>query len=346
MNAVATAPAPAGAGAPRVRRLRVTWVALVSLALLVAGLFWSLSLGSQRIGLAVILTALLGGGPQELIVRTIRLPRALLSATVGGNMAIAGVVMQGVTGNPLAAPEILGVSAGAAIAVIAWITLFPSLVGPSVVLVAMLGAAAAGLTVLVLAGMGRGRTGNVRLALAGVTVTTLLLSTTQGLVIFHENSTEAVFFWLVGGVNFAQWSDITTVLPWAVVGMLGAFAMAGSLNLLAVGEDVARGLGQRVELVRAAGAVLVIVLAGASVAVAGPIVFIGLVVPHIVRRLVGNNHAVVLPLSALVGAVLLMYADIGSRYVNPPYEVPAGVVTALIGAPFFVYLARKQKVTS
>jgi iron complex transport system permease protein len=222
----------------------------------------------------------------------------------------------------------------------------PSLAGAPTILLAFGGAAAAGASVMVLAGSGRGRTSPVRLALAGVTASSLLISLTQVLIIFNENSTDSVLFWLVGGVNYAGWNDLRNLLPWLVLGLVGAFAMARPLNLLSLGDDMARGLGQNVERTRLLGSLLVVVLCGAAVSVAGPVAFIGLIVPHIVRRLVGSSYVVLLPLCALGGAALVLYADLVSRYVKPPFEVPAGVVTALIGAPIFIYLARRQKVTS
>jgi iron complex transport system permease protein len=330
----------------RFRHWRTPLVSAVIVVLLGLGLLWSIALGNVAISIGTILAALLhpgSSGVQELVVRTIRLPRALLSAVVGANMGVSGVLMQTITGNPLAAPEILGVSAGAAVVVVGALTFVPGLVGAPVVPLAFAGGAAAGLLVLTLAGRGQGRVGTVRLALAGFTIASLLLSVTQGLIIFNDNDTKNVFFWLVGGVNFAQWSDVTTALPWAAAGLVGALALARSLDMLALGEDIARGLGLRVQRTRLFGGIVIIGLVAGSVAVAGPITFVGLVVPHIIRRLVGNRHRVVIPLSALGGATLLVYADIASRFVNPPFEVPAGVVTALIGAPFFIVLARRQR---
>jgi iron complex transport system permease protein len=314
--------------------------------LLAAGLMWSTMLGATAIPAGAVLAGIVhpAGGVQAMIVRTVRLPRALLSAVVGANMGVAGVVMQSITANPLAAPEILGVSAGSAVMVVGALTFVPGLSGAPVVPLALLGGAVAGVLVLALAGAGQGRVGTVRLALAGFTVASLLLSVTQGLVIFNDNDTKNVFFWLVGGVNFAQWRDLTTVAPWTLVGLLGALALARSLDMLALGEDIARGLGLRVQRTRVLGGAVVIALVAGSVAVAGPITFVGLVVPHIVRRLVGTAHRAVIPLSALGGATLLVYADIASRFVNPPFEVPAGVVTALVGAPFFVMLARRNRI--
>ena len=330
------------------RHGRVTIVTGALLFLLIAGVLWSLSIGVSAMPLPKVIAGLVhtvtgGDSASDLIIRTVRLPRVLLALLVGASAAVAGTTTQAITSNPIVAPEILGVNAGAAIVAVAVITVFPTLGGVSVVALAFAGAAVTGLFVMTVAGAATGGTSQVRLALAGFTVTTLLLSITQGLIIFHENGTDAVFFWLVGGVNFAQMTSVTTILPWTVAGIVAAIALAGKLDLLSLGEDVARGLGERVERIRLMGAIVVIVLAGSSVAVAGPIAFVGLITPHIIRRLTGGGHRIVLPLSAMAGAVLLIYSDIASRFVDPPTEVPAGVVTALIGAPIFVFLARRQQ---
>ncbi len=334
---------------PRVttNRQRVTWVTAAMAVLLIAGAAWSLSIGSQHIDLSNLPAAIFHARTtDELIVHSIRLPRVVLALCVGAALAVAGALMQAVAANPLAAPEIMGVNAGAVLVVVLAVTVVPSLSGAPTILLAFGGAAAAGVSVMLLAGSGRGRVSPVRLALAGVTASSLLISLTQVLIIFDENSTDSVLFWLVGGVNYAGWTDIRNLLPWLVVGLAGAFAMARPLNLLALGDDMARGLGQNVERTRLLGSVLVVVLCGAAVSVAGPVAFIGLIIPHIMRRLVGSSYVVLLPLCALGGGALVLYADTVSRYVKPPFEVPAGVVTALIGAPIFVYLARRQKVTS
>lgn len=349
---VETAPEPAEDAAhkrPRVvtSKQRVTWVTLTLLVVGVVGVVWALSIGSQHISLSRLPGAIFKADePDELIIQSIRLPRVVLALCVGAALAVAGALMQAVAANPLAAPEIMGVNAGAVLMVVLAVTVVPSLSGAPTILLAFGGAAAAGVSVMLLAGSGRGRVSPVRLALAGVTASSLLISFTQVLIIFDENSTDSVLFWLVGGVNYAGWHDIRNLLPWLVLGLIGAFAMARPLNLLALGDDMARGLGQNVERTRLFGSALVVVLCGAAVSVAGPVAFIGLIVPHIIRRLVGSSYTVLLPLCAIGGGVLVLYADVVSRYVKPPFEVPAGVVTALIGAPIFVYLARRQKVTS
>jgi ferric citrate transport system permease protein len=327
-------------------RSMVAVIVVAGLALLLAGALWGLSRGSEHIGWSTVLHSWFSADtPAEQIIRTIRLPRVLLAALVGANLAVSGAVMQSVTANPIASPDIMGVNAGAAAVVVLAVTVLPTIAGAPTILLAFGGAAAAGITVMGLAGMGSGKVTPVRLALAGVTASTLLVSLTQTLIIFNENDTQSVLFWLVGGVNFAQWADIRSVLPWTVAGLIAAMSLARSLNILALGDDMARGLGQNINRTRAFGAAVVIVLCGASVAVAGPIAFVGLIGPHIARKLVGASYVRVLPISALVGAVITVYADVGSRYVNPPFEVPTGVVSALIGAPVFIYLARRQKDT-
>jgi iron complex transport system permease protein len=342
-------PASAGTAAerPHTNGFHVVGVLVAILVLLAVGSLWSLSLGAEPIGVGGILHGLFHNtDTDDLIVHSLRLPRVVLGLVVGAALCVAGALMQAVAGNPLAAPEIMGVNGGAVLVVVLGMTLFPSLAGAPTLLLAFVGAALAGITVMLLAGAGRGRTSPVRLALAGVTMTSLLVALTQVLIIFNENSTDGVLFWLVGGINSASWSNVTSILPWVAAGLLGAFASARSLNLLALGEDMARGLGQNVERTRLFGSILVIVLCAAAVSVAGPVAFIGLIIPHIMRRLVGSNYVVLLPLCALGGAALLLYADIASRFVNPPFEEPAGVVTALIGAPVFVYLARRQQAAS
>ncbi|MFI6833797.1 FecCD family ABC transporter permease, partial [Kribbella sp. NPDC050241] len=321
---------------------RVTWAALVLLALLVIGVVWGLSMGSQHISLSRLPGAIVKADePDELILQSIRMPRVVLALLVGAALAVAGALMQAVAANPLAAPEIMGVNAGAVFVVVLAVTILPSLSGAPTIVLAFGGAAAAGVSVMLLAGSGRGRVSPVRLALAGVTASSLLISLTQVLIIFDENSADSVLFWLVGGVNFAGWGDVRDLLPWLAIGLVGAFSMARPLNLLALGDDMARGLGQNVERTRLLGSTFVVVLCGAAVSVAGPVAFVGLIVPHIMRRIVGSSYTVLLPLCAVGGGVLVLYADILSRYVKPPFEVPAGVVTALIGAPIFVYLARR-----
>jgi iron complex transport system permease protein len=252
--------------------------------------------------------------------------------------------MQAITRNPLGAPEVLGVNAGAAVTVALVSTIVPTLAGVSLVFLSFAGAAAAAALVFGIASFGRGGVSPVRLALAGVTISIVLFQVMQGTFIVFSQDPGSFFFWLVGGVSYANWHDINLAYPWILGGFALALVLAPRLNILALGDDVARGLGQNVSRTRLLGAVDVVLLAGAAIGVAGPIAFLGLIVPHIARKLVGHNHLILIPVSMLGGATILIYADIVTRYLDKHVETPAGLITAAIGAPFFVYLARREKV--
>jgi ferric citrate transport system permease protein len=325
----------------------VVWTLAIGVAGIV-GFLWSLSIGPEHIGLGEIVGGIFAPSQSshELIVHLVRLPRALEAVLVGGSLAVAGAVMQGITLNPLGAPEILGVNAGATLLVTLSVTVATGLSGHSVLALAFIGAAMAAAFVFGFARFGRGGLSPLRLALAGVTVSALLFSLMQSLMILHTETAETLMFWLVGGVNYADWQSIDLVWPWLAGGMILSMLLARPLNVLALGDDMARGLGQNVTRTRFLGAVAVVVLAGASVGIAGPVAFLGLIVPHMVRRLVGTNYLLVIPLSALAGATLFLYADIGSRYVSSLGQTPSGLVTALVGAPIFIYLARREKMAA
>jgi len=339
----------AASAAPVNRRLRGLVAFVVIAALFCIGFVWSVSIGTEAISLPDILRGMIApvdGSVPQLIVHLIRLPRALLAGLVGGSLAVAGVVMQSITRNPLGAPEILGVNAGAAVTVALASTIWPGIASIGLIFLSFGGGAIAAALVFGLARFGRGGLSPVRLALAGVTISLLLFSLMQGILIVFSQDPSLFFFWLVGGVNYAEWTDVQRAVPWMTVGLLLSGFLAARLNVLALGDDVARGLGQNVGLTRFLGCVAVVLLAGAAVGVAGPVAFLGLITPHIVRRLVGHNHFVLRPVSLVLGAALFIYADIGSRYLAAGVETPSGVVTALVGAPLFIYLARREKVAA
>ena len=352
MNAPTATGTDAAAPAASVRRgLRSVVTAVILAVLFCVGFVWSVSIGTEPIGLGdilhgIVLTSSSTDSVPQLVVHLIRLPRALLAAMVGGGLAVAGVVMQSITRNPLGAPDILGVSAGAAVAVALASTIWPGLADYGLIVLSFGGAALAAALVFGLARFGRGGLSPVRLALAGVTISILLFSLMQGILIVFSQDPSLFFFWLVGGVNYAEWHEVRTAAPWMAIGFLLAMLLAARLNVLALGDDVAKGLGQNVGLTRFVGSISVVLLAGAAVAVAGPVAFIGLIAPHIVRRLVGYNHFVVIPLSLVLGAAMFVYADIASRFLIEGGETPSGIVTALLGAPLFILLARREKVAS
>ncbi|MDF2958397.1 MAG: iron-siderophore transporter permease [Paenibacillus sp.] len=319
---------------------------VIGVLLLAMGLLASLSWGVADISLAQVWASLVDPAPsptkEQLIIRTLRLPRAVVAACVGAGLAVAGALMQAITQNPLASPQIFGINAGASLIVVGSIVLFPFLTPSALVYFAFAGAALGGILVYTMGSAG-GRQTPVKLALAGTAVSMLLSAMTEGLILLHDNKTQSVLFWLAGAVDGADWNDVYILLPWMAAGLLIAQCLGRSVTLLSLGEDTARGLGQRVRTIRLLSGGVIIVLAGTAVAVAGPIGFVGLVIPHIAKRLTGVDFRFVIPLSALLGAVLLVFADIASRYIAYPYESPVGIVTAVIGAPFFLYLIRKGR---
>jgi iron complex transport system permease protein len=306
----------------------------------------SLAVGSKPIPFGTVMDALLGYDASiddHLIVRTLRLPRTEVGFLVGVALGMAGAVMQGVARNPLADPGILGVNAGASLAVVVAIYVLGigSLLG--YVWFAFAGAAIAAVIVYLLGSAGRGGASPVKLALAGAAVTAFLASITTGILLLDVETLDQFRFWAVGSIAGRDATIATNVAPFILVGSLLAFASARLLNALALGDDVARALGQRVRLARAASAASVVLLVGAATAAAGPIAFVGLTVPHVARAITGPDYRWVLPYSAVLAPVLLLGADIVGRVVARPAELQVGIVTAVIGAPFFIALVRRRR---
>lgn len=284
------------------------------------------------------------GSNEHLIITTSRVPRALLAAAVGASLAVAGAVMQAVTRNELASPSVLGINAGAslsAVAAIVWIG--PSLSMDVMIRFALVGAAVAAIIVYALGLAGGSRLEPVRLTLAGSTIAAFAASLTSGLILVNNRSLDDALFWMLGSVSGRKLEHLEQVFPYMAAGWLLAGTIAVSLNVLALGEDNAKGLGLRMRLVQGTAAAAVILLAGGSVAAAGPIAFVGLIVPHLCRSFTGPDHRWLLPWCAMTGALLLVAADLASRYVLMPKEMPVGIATALLGVPFLIYIARRRK---
>ncbi len=316
---------------------------VLGLLLLLVCSLASIALGAIEIPLQTIYAAFthFNGSSEHLIVRTVRLPRTLVCLTVGAALAVAGAIMQGLTHNPLAAPEILGIDAGAALAVVMVVCFFND-TSLSVYAGAFMGAGIAALIVYLLGSLGRNGLTPLKLTVAGAALTEFLFSLTLGILVLNQRTLEEVRFWLAGSVAGRDFNLLLQVLPYIAVGLLLALILSKQLTTLALGEDVAKGLGQQTALVKVLAAVSIVLLSGSSVAVAGPIGFIGLVVPHVVRFLVGVDYRWILPYAALAGAILLLLADISARLIIQPQELPVGIMTALVGAPFFIYLARRR----
>lgn len=278
---------------------------------------------------------------EHVIITTSRTTRAVIAAIIGANLAVAGSLMQALTRNPLAAPDIFGINAGALFFIVFSATFFSidSLV--SYMWIAFLGAGIAGVLVFFLGSMGRDGLTPIKIVLAGAAITALFVSFTQGLLVIDEQGIQSVLFWLAGSVAGRSMDMLLPVLPFMIGAGLLTLFLGGSINILMSGEDIAKGLGQRTVFIKVMIGVIVVFLAGGSVAVSGSIGFIGLIVPHMVRGLIGPDYRWVIPFSALVGAILLLLADVAARFVIMPQEMPIGVMTAFIGAPFFVYIARR-----
>lgn len=338
---------PGAAAASRAGRARVALpgrlVAVSGLGALALALAASVALGTTGIALERTVMAFTDydGSREHVIVMTVRLPRAVLAAVVGVALGVAGAVMQAVSRNPLAEPGILGIAWGAALASVAAQVAF-SVGSPAVLTaIALLGAGVAGLVVLVLGSLGRRGLTPAKLVVAGAAVSTLLWSVLQGILVVDAQSLEGSRRWLAGSLVGRDLDVLVHVLPYVAAGLVTAFALARPLTALSLGEDVARGLGLRTGAVKAAAGAAVVLLAGAAVAVAGPVMLVGLAVPHLARGLVGRDYRRVLPASALLGAVLVLAADTVARFPIAPQELPVGVMTALVGAPVFVSIARR-----
>ena len=309
-------------------------LAVLLLVLLAVLSLFFLTTGMREIPLSGVMHALQAGSsqdPSDLVAWTLRLPRLLAALVCGLSFAVAGALMQGVTNNPLASPSILGINAGASFGLARAMIVLPAASLQVTIISAFFGAALATAFILVLASLKHGLT-PVYIALAGTAVS-----------VFFDVAQE-LSYWTAGGIGGIRMASILGVMPWTILGLLLAVSVSRSVTLLSFGEDMAIGLGGKLSRIRLRAGLAVLILAGSAVAVAGPVGFVGLVVPHITRRIVGIDYRLVVPFSALFGALLVLVADIVARTVFPPFEIPLGAVTALVGVPFFLYLANRKEV--
>lgn len=323
---------------------RLAWV-LVAVGALALAVVASVAFGVRIVGLHDVVHGLLGSEDTvgEAAVSK-RIPRTLLAVLVGASLGLAGAVMQGVTRNPIADPGILGVTTGASFAVVCGITMFGLSSPTSYIWVAILGAALAAAFVYAIGSLGRGGATPLKLALAGAATAAALSSLISAVLLPRVDVMNVYWHWQIGGVGGATYARTGQVLPFLVVGALVCLASARGLNSLALGDDVAAGLGERIAWTRALAFVGAVTLCGGATAVAGPIAFVGLIVPHLCRLLIGIDHRWLLPFAALTGATLLTAADVIGRVVARPEEIDVGIVTAFLGAPIFILIVRRQKV--
>ncbi len=316
----------------------------VLLGLLVLVAMSAVALGTVAMPFSTITAAIFrfDGSRDHLLVTAIRLPRVLAALLAGSALAVSGAIMQAVTNNPLASPGLLGINAGAAFAVVSVMTLFGTGIGEVYVWFAFLGAGLAAVVVYALGSLGAVGHSPLGLVLAGAIVATFLTSLTSAILIFDQSTLDAVRFWTAGSVTGRTMAQAATVAPYILTGLVAALLLGRHLTTLSLGAERARALGQNPAIWRGAAVAIVILLAGGAVALAGPIGFVGLVVPHIVRMGIGVDYRWVLPFSALGGALLVVLADTAGRLVFASQSFPVGVTIALLGAPFFLYLARTR----
>lgn len=315
---------------------------LIALAFSIA---LSISNGAADIKLSVVWQAVFSFDPeltQHQIIWEIRLPRVLGGAMVGVCFAVAGAIMQGMTRNPLADSGLLGLNAGAGFVLALCFAVFPGLSYTYLIMYSFLGAGIGAGLVYGIGSMAKGGLTPVRLVLAGAAISALLGALSEGIALYFRIGQDLAF-WYAGGVSVTKWFQLKIIFPWVGAAVLGAIALSRSITLLSLGEDIARGLGQRTALVKVGATLVVLVLAGTAVSVVGAVGFVGLLIPHLARYWVGVDYRWIIPCSAVLGSLLVVLADLAARMINPPSETPIGALIALIGVPFFLYLARKER---
>lgn len=302
----------------------------------------SIAIGASDLGVrdAIRVLAFPDGSPQSALVWDVRLPRAVLVTLVGANLAVSGVLIQTLTRNPLASPQTFGVNAGASLALVVCLVAFPGVFGANTVWPAFVGAGAVGFAMWILSVSGT--MNEIKLALSGISIHLVLSSIVQAILIAN-NAAQDIVYWLAGSVSGAQWDKVATIAPFSVIGVTLGVLASSHFGVLALDAGTGSSLGQNNKRVGSLASLLIVALAGSAVAVSGPIGFVGLLVPHIVRQLVGGDMRSILLASIIAGPLLLTIADILGRVAAFPAEVPVGVVTALIGAPAFLALLSAKR---
>ena len=314
----------------------------VGVTLLITLLLIDMLVGMSDVGLKDILKTFISfdGSKEALIIKTIRFPRGLLCILVGASMALAGLFIQNITRNPIASPKVLGVNAGATLAVVIIMVFFPEDKYNIRILVAFLGAGVISIAVQLI-----GRVRNLsplKITLVGITIQMFLASVTKAIMLFNDSKTSELVFWMVGAVHQAQFTHVIAILPWFVIAIILGLIISKSMDVLKMGDRIAISLGENINRTKFIGLLVVIILAGSSVAVAGPISFLGLITPHIVSKMKVNNFRGSFILCGIYGANLLLLSDIVSKLIKYPYESPVGIVTSFLGAVFYIFIASRE----
>lgn len=321
---------------------------ILCLALLSIMAIFSISLGAKSIAFTKVIDVLLGNDPDSLEAAIIlqRIPRTVFGILAGGALGISGALMQSITRNPIADPSILGVNTGASLFVVAGIAFFNITVAYQYIWLAIIGAGVTAVFVYSVASMGKDGATPLKLALSGSAVSIVLGSLVSTIMLPNNRVMEAFRFWQVGSIGSATWENITLISPFLIVGFIISMFISGYLNNLALGDEAATALGTNVVMTRTIGALSSVLLCGATTALAGPIGFVGLIIPHIIRLIFGSEMSKMLPLSFLGSAILMLVSDIIGRIISLPGETEVGIVTAVLGAPVFILAIRKGRVKS
>ena len=321
---------------------------ILCLALLSIMAIFSISLGAKSIAFTKVIDVLLGNDPDSLETAIIlqRIPRTVFGILAGGALGISGALMQSITRNPIADPSILGVNTGASLFVVAGIAFFNITVAYQYIWLAIIGAGVTAVFVYSVASMGKDGATPLKLALSGSAVSIVLGSLVSTIMLPNNRVMEAFRFWQVGSIGSATWESIMLISPFLIVGFIISMFISGDLNNLALGDEAATALGTNVVMTRTIGALSSVLLCGATTALAGPIGFVGLIIPHIIRLIFGSEMSKMLPLSFLGSAILMLVSDIIGRVISLPGETEVGIVTAVIGAPVFILAIRKGRVKS
>lgn len=311
--------------------------------LIMISIAFSISLGAANIDIFDIWEAIFSPDltlTEHTIIHNVRLPRVLASLLVGACFAVSGAIMQGITRNPLADSGLLGINGGATLA-IALCFAFGVQAYNQLLIMSFIGAALATITVFGISSTTKGGATPFRLTLAGAVISALLISLSQGVALYF-NLSQDLAYWSAGGMAGITWAQLAMSVPIIFVSLVGSFILAPYLTILSLGDEVATSLGQRTILIRVFSLLIVLMLAGIAVSLAGNVAYVGLIVPHVVKLLVGGKYQFIIPISALLGGWFLLVADLASRLINAPQETPLGALTAMIGVPFFIYLIKTR----
>jgi len=317
---------------------------VIFLTLLFLCFLASIAYGTKQIPFRTVYSSFVSfnGSEEHVIIQTVRLPRAVIALAVGACLGVSGAIMQTLTRNPLASPELLGINHGAALGVVCSLFWVQSASSVSHIWFAFLGALLVVALVYCFGSMGSTGMTPMKLTVTGACLSTLLVSITQAILLLSERSFDEMRFWLAGSVSGRDIGLFADVLPFMIAALTIAIILSKKLEVLHLGDDVAKGLGQKTALVKAFSLLVIILAAGSAVSIAGPISFIGVAVPHLAKSIAGTDTRLIFLYSAILGSILLLLADTGARFVLYPQDVHVGIMTAILGAPFFIYMARKK----